>query len=180
MEQEMGKCSDVGPRAIKIYREVVESGISLGAAERKYGLSRGTIREARKIVNFSAAEITAAVEFKQISLKAACRILDLPKEEWLTTLDRIIEHNRNGRGQSFLRATGQVKNYASSPTRPVTMRMNNCIDQLENATELLVDFMDQISPDCLELKEWNSRISSAVRKLREIMKKNKEMENGRS
>ena len=126
-----------------------------------------TVQLAKAVRRDGAPEVIKAVEAGNLSIHAAQEIIsNYPISEQPAAVNEKIAAPKDKRG----RVIGKPKAPKRWPTKPLPFRMDRCLDQLENAVELLAQFITEDGADPhADHSSWLKRISKARTALSRII-----------
>lgn len=137
---------------------------SITEAAQEAGVSAGAVNVARAIRRNGAPEVTTAVVAGALTLYSAEQIVKtVPKGAQPAAVVKVVAAAGGGR-QTPARVLGKPTENRS-PVRPLALRMERGLDQLETAIELLAKFVQEGEV----LAEWVKRLSVARTQLGRII-----------
>lgn len=143
------------------------SNLTITQAAREVGSKRDSVQVSRVILRDGAPEVVAAIEAGELSLHTAKIIARMPRAEQAGALTKHLGIDKDAVGRRQTQG-GTIK---ASPRLPLAHRMSRTLDQLENATELIEDFIcEPGARDEADYQSWLLRVSKARRTLTLITK----------
>ena len=128
-------------------------------AAKEAGVSTRVVTEAKQIIRDGAPEVMKAVEAGTLSVHSAKQIVDsVPKADQAEAVKKKLAGPRLQDGRFYVRHKAPPR----ARRLPLGDRMDRCLDQLENAVELLAQFTREDGGDeHVDHPSWVKRLSKA-------------------
>jgi hypothetical protein len=147
--------------------------LSVKQASIEYGVHQRRVDEARRVASASDA-VVQALRAGGLTRNMALTLSEYPLEGQPELVRKVLEASARGARRPLLVAMGEAK-VRRSPTRAIEQRMNSCLDQLENASDMLSEFLaEPRTRDHEGRAGWLKRVRGARRTLNTILEEERE------
>lgn len=179
-------------RAMKAARRVEEQGVSCVEASHEFKANSVEVSHARKVIAIAVPELVAMMERGELSLYMGAKIAVLPHEQQVATIERVkteklldtvdrrVLAKAMGKVPPSKQKRPEVKRIrmsgwqrALARNRALSSRVERCLDQINNAVEILGEFLDEGKKDP-EMGKWLEQARKVRRALTRIITTHKE------
>lgn len=132
------------------------------------GVSVGSVKRAKRIMLRGSPELCQAIESGEIRSHAAENMLHFPRERQL----QVLAERKAIPKDTLGRINVNKGTFRPSPRRPIDVRIVRTLDQLDNAIELIEQFLDENDArDHPDYSKWVRHLYDARAKLGRTIKK---------
>src|SRR5262252_2133812 len=132
----------------------------------KYVVNRTDVYTARQIIDKGGQTFLTALLSSDIGFNAAFQLTKYPEPKRYQLLHKVIAEKQAGSAQAFYKVTGKSAQHGKptqrlpqhrASSKPLEERMADCLSQLENASDLLRDFIKEPASKREQIK-WLKRL----------------------